>query len=54
MVTFDDAKEFLTITEREEARETDNACTVLYGGRAFVPMYRAHGRPYHTYFKVST
>ncbi len=53
MVTFDDAKEYLTIPEHGEAEEIDGSCAIRYGGREFVPMYRAHGRPYHTYFKVS-
>ncbi len=52
MVTFDDAKTYLTIPAQGKAEEIDGACTIRYGGREFVPMYRAHGRAYHTYFKV--
>lgn len=52
MVTFDDAKEYLSIPARADAETIEGECAIRYGGREFVPMYQAHNRPYHTYFKV--
>lgn len=50
MVTEDSSKEYLTFGNSFE--ENSDAVTLKNGGHEFIPMYKMHGRPYHTYFYI--
>jgi len=56
MVTCDPAKEVITVPADTEFRAEINreagAFCITGAGRIFVPIYKVHGRPYHTYFRV--
>lgn len=61
MVTYDDAKEYIVIPKNTTFRpEINREAGSFYlsgsseegSGRIFIPMYQAHGKPYHTYFLV--
>ena len=49
MVTFDESKEYLRIDPSKIEVSADRFALTV-DGREFVPIYTAHGKPYHTYF----
>lgn len=61
MVTKDARREFLTLTLPEDlnggtfrlsANDEAGSYCLVGAGYDFMPMYKAHGFPYHTYFKI--
>lgn len=57
MVTENSESAYLTLPKNTEfCAEINREAGSFYitgAGRLFIPIYRAHGRPYHTYFKLS-
>ncbi|MBE6725030.1 MAG: hypothetical protein E7576_07530 [Ruminococcaceae bacterium] len=53
MVTEDASKEFLTLDADRLPTPAPDRFGLWFCGRLFIPMYEAHGIPYHTYFKLN-
>ncbi len=61
MVTKDDSRSFMTLSLPEDlndgtfkvsANDEAGSYCLVGAGHVFLPMYKAHGFPYHTYFKI--
>ncbi len=52
MVTEDPSKEYLTLDADSRPEPLPDRFALTFCGRTFIPMYEAHGIPYHTYFKL--
>ena len=52
MVTEDPSKEYLTLDADSRPEPLPDRFALSFSGRTFIPMYEAHGIPYHTYFKL--
>ena len=52
MVTEDASEDFLTFDAERLPIPAPGRFSLWFCSRRFIPMYEAHGIPYHTYFKL--